>query len=106
MTESACTNARTNGRTKSRTNAQAGHTPEHAQMPPYVVGGIVCAAASAQMEPKASDLLRAAFDVPEDGVWVERGGRTVRGTRPAFLDWPSHTAADMADSAWPSRQTR
>jgi hypothetical protein len=53
-------------------------------------------------EPKASDLLRAAFDVPEKGVWVERDGVTVRGSRPDYLDRPMHTAADMAPSAWPS----
>lgn len=36
-----------------------------------------------------SDLLRAAFSVPADGIYVERQGRSVRGTRPDWLDWPS-----------------
>ena len=51
---------------------------------------------------KDSDLIRAAFDVSDDNVWVERHGVTVRGERPRFLDCKSHTAADMAESAWPS----
>jgi hypothetical protein len=36
--------------------------------------------------PRDSDLLIAAFDVTD--VWVERNGRTVRGTRPDWLSWP------------------
>jgi hypothetical protein len=51
---------------------------------------------------RASDVICATFDVPDDGIWIERHGVTVRGSRPDWLDWPSHTAADMAPSAWPS----
>ncbi len=63
-------------------------------------------------EPRVSDLLRAAFDVPDGpidcrdpdgqtgGIYVERHGVATRGTRPAWLDWPSHTAAEMAREPW------
>lgn len=64
-------------------------------------------------EPRVSDLLRDRFGIPDrpidcrdpddqrPGIWVERHGVTVRGTRPAWLDWPSHTAAEMAREPWP-----
>ena len=45
-------------------------------------------------EPKVSDLLRATFGKFAD-VWVERNGVTTTGKRPAYLDQPSHTAAEM-----------
>ncbi len=60
----------------------------HAQMHPPLGGGIVCASGSAQVQPKASDLLIAAFNVQPDGIYVERTGRATRGARPAYLDWP------------------
>jgi hypothetical protein len=40
-------------------------------------------------EPKASDLLIATFDVPPDGIYVERNGVATRGKRPDWLGWPS-----------------
>lgn len=40
-------------------------------------------------EPRASDLLIAAFNVPADGIYVERNGVVTRGTRPEWLDWPT-----------------
>lgn len=40
-------------------------------------------------EPRVSDLLVAAFNVPEDGIYVERNGVATRGTRPEWLDWPT-----------------
>lgn len=51
-------------------------------------------------EPRVSDRLIAAFGVKPERIWVERAGRTVRGVRPAWLDWPSHTAAEMAREPW------
>lgn len=33
----------------------------------------------------------------ESGVWVERDGKTARGQRPEWLDWPMHTAAEMGE---------
>jgi hypothetical protein len=48
--------------------------------------------------PRESDLIRATFDVVD--VWVERDGKTTRGKRPAWLDWPMHTAAEMAQGEW------
>lgn len=42
---------------------------------------------------KDSDLIRATFNVK--AVWVERNGVTTVGKRPEWLDWPSHTAAEM-----------
>ncbi len=44
-------------------------------------------------EPKASDQLIAKFAVQQ--IWVERDGKTTRGVRPEWLDWPSHTVAEI-----------
>lgn len=38
--------------------------------------------------PRASDLIRETFAVPDQGVWVERHGITVRGERPGFIGQP------------------
>jgi hypothetical protein len=46
------------------------------------------------MTEKASDILMRTFHVKQ--VWVERDGVTTRGVRPQWLDWPMHTAAEMA----------
>ena len=79
---------RTNDRPKTRTNAQGGQPATHAQMHPYVVGGIVCASESAQV-PHPAVLVRKVFSVdPLAGVWIERSGKTTRGTRPRWLDRP------------------
>ena len=77
-----------NTRTNARQNAQVGARAMHAQMHPPLGGGIVCASGSAQVQPKASDLLIAAFDVQPAGIYVERAGAAMRGQRPAWLDWP------------------
>ena len=45
-------------------------------------------------EPKVSDLLRNTFG-PFESVWVERNGVTTTGKRPAYLDQPFRTAAEM-----------
>jgi hypothetical protein len=47
------------------------------------------------VQPRDSDLIRDRFGVTDEGIYVERNGRPVRGSRPEWLDWPSHTAADM-----------
>ena len=81
-------------------------TQSSPQSAPYEVGALggrgLGPQSGGEVKPRASDLIRATFDVSESGTWVERHGVTVRGTRPAWLDWPSHTAADMAPSQWPS----
>ena len=46
--------------------------------------------------PHPAVLLSDFFGVdPRAGVWIERSGKTTRGARPHWLDWPSHTAAEM-----------
>jgi hypothetical protein len=45
-------------------------------------------ATSQLTEPRASDLLIAAFGVQPDGIYVERNGIVTRGARPDWLDWP------------------
>ena len=42
---------------------------------------------------KASDELIARFAISQ--IWVERDGKTTRGKRPEWLDWPMHTAAEI-----------
>jgi hypothetical protein len=49
-------------------------------------------------ERKDSDLLLERFG--GGFLWIERNGVTVRGQRPEWLDWPMHTAADMAQQDW------
>jgi hypothetical protein len=51
-------------------------------------------------EPKASDLLIATFDVPPDGIYVERNGVATRGKRPDWLGWPSVRGDEIAREAW------
>lgn len=43
---------------------------------------------SLEKTPRVSDFIIAAFNVQPDGIYVERAGVTVRGQRPAWLDWP------------------
>jgi hypothetical protein len=50
-------------------------------------------------EPKLSDLLIAKFHVKPSDIWVERDGKTVRGTRPKWLDYPMYTA-DQIGPKW------
>jgi hypothetical protein len=49
-------------------------------------------------EPKVSDLIRATFHV--EHVWVEREGKTTRGKRPVWLDWPCVRGDEIAQPMW------
>ena len=51
-------------------------------------------------EPKASDLIIAAFHVKPSDIWVERNGITTRGVRPAWLDWPCVRGDEIARESW------
>ena len=46
---------------------------------------------------KDSDFIRQTFHGKGWAEWVERNGVTTRGVRPAWLDWPMHTAAEMGE---------
>jgi hypothetical protein len=43
-------------------------------------------------EPTPGQLIAQTFNCT---VWIERDGKTTRGERPAWLDWPMHTAAEI-----------
>lgn len=93
-----------------RTNAQTRHAPLACTNAPYVVGALCVQRASAQVcseqsprpNPLPPDVLELATLLRETFGPLRISGPLVGKPDPEWTRWPSHTAADMAPSAWPS----